>query len=177
MTAPPKPELHATVRIDPAPGAKKFQGVWLEHTDGTRWVIDYRARQLWTWFADQEVVVTGETYSPEGQAINKVHFRVDTMRFVTPRMGRGPYLSIGPERVIAGRFSTASAPAGTKLAGSSWPVFIGDDGTQYNVVGDDDELDATGAVHVKARVLEPDMSYTARSSGPDLWIVSIDDGN
>lgn len=178
MTTTPRPELHATLRIDPAPGPKKFQGVWLVHTDSTRWVVDYRARQLWTWFADRDVVATGETYTPEGQAINAVHFRIDTLRFATPRMGHGPYLTMGPMLVRPGRFDTESAPPGSKAAGSSWPVFIGDDGRHYNVVGDDKlELPSSGAVHVKARELEPDMSYVARTNGPDLWIVSIDEDN
>lgn len=40
----PGPERRATVRIDPAPGGKQFQGVWLELEGGARWVIAYRAR-------------------------------------------------------------------------------------------------------------------------------------
>jgi len=173
-----KPEMHATLTIDVAPGAKKFQGVWLVHGDGTRWVVDYRARQLWSWFADREVIVTGETYAPQGQAINAVHFRVETLRFAAATMGLGPYRAMGPELELAGTFARDSGTPGSKAAGSSWPVFVGDDGTRYHVVGDDTlELRSASAVRVKARVLDPDMSYTARMSGPDLWIVSIDEDN
>jgi hypothetical protein len=166
-------EQHATLRIDPVPGAKRFQGVWLERADGTRWVVDYRARELWSWFADHEVIVTGEKYAPEGQAINAVHFRVDTVRFKAPRSGRGPYVSMGPEQVLAGTLVTDSGTAG-KAAGSSWPAFVSDDGTRYVVLGEE-LAGRTGPVRVRARVLEPDMSYTARTAGPDLWIVAVDD--
>lgn len=169
-------ELRGTLRIDAAPGAKHFQGVWLEQADGTRWVVDYRARELWTWFADHDVIVTGGTYVPEGQAINATHFRIDLLRFATPRVGRGPYLSMGPEHLLTGAFVIESGLPGSKAAGSSWRAFVGDDGTHYLVVGE--ELDVrrgAGPAMVRARVLEPDMSYTARTSGPDLWIVTIDD--
>ena len=38
----------------------------------------------------------------------------------------------------------------------------------------DDEVNVDGkTVAVRARVLEPDMSYTARTNGPDLWIMSV----
>jgi len=172
VTAPS--EIHATLRIDPSPGAKRFQGVWLEYADGTRWVVDYRARELWTWFANHPVIVTGEQYAPEGQAINAVHFRIDTMRFAVPEYGRGPYLTMGPEQIVHGTLVRDSAPPGSKAAGSSWPAFVGEDGTRYLVLGEE-LVGRSGPVRVRARVLVPDMSYTARTSGPDLWVVAIED--
>ncbi len=169
-------ELRGTLRIDAAPGAKRFQGVWLEHADGTRWVIDYRARDLWTWFADHDVIVTGGTYAPQGQAINAIHFRIDSLRFARPDYGRGPYLSMGPEQLLAGAFVTETALPGSKLAGSSWGAFVDEAGKHYVVVGEEiDPRRGAGPVSVRARVLEPDMSYTARTSGPDLWVVAIED--
>jgi hypothetical protein len=174
MSGVPAIEHHATLRIDPTPGAKRFQGVWLEQADGTRWVVDYRARELWTWFADHEVIVTGEQYAPQGQAVNAVHYRVDTVRFATPEYGRGPYLSMGPEQVLAGTLVTERGMPGGKLAGSSWPAFVGEDGRRYVVLGEE-LAGRTGPVRVRARLLEPDMSYTARTGGLDLWIVAIED--
>ena len=49
-------ELRATLRIDPAPAGKRFQGVWLVAGD-REYVVDYRARTLWTWFAGRQVTV------------------------------------------------------------------------------------------------------------------------
>lgn len=167
-------EYRATLRIDPAHGAKRFQGVWLEHTDGTRWVVDYRARELWTWFAGREVIVTGETYAPgpDEQSIDAVHFRVASLRAASRDFGVAPYLSIGPVRELHGRFVTAGGAAGSKLAGSSWPAFVADDGTQYSVLGE--RPNSGQFARIAARDCEPDMSYAARTPGPDLWIVSID---
>jgi hypothetical protein len=98
------------------------------------------------------------------------------LRFAKPELGTGPYLSMGPEHLLGGAFVTETALPGSKLAGSSWGAFVDDGGKHYVVVGDElDPRRAKGPVSVRARVLEPDMSYTARTSGPDLWIVAIED--
>src|SRR5262245_48072387 len=85
----------ATLRVDPAPGPKHFQGVWLEVENGKRFVIDYWARSLWRGFDGSEVIVKGDCYEPFGEAINATHFRVDEMKFAMPMPGRAPYLTIG----------------------------------------------------------------------------------
>lgn len=162
-------ERRAIVRIDAEPAAKNFQGVWLELGD-TRFVVDYRARQLWRWFADREVIVTGGCYRPVGQAIDGPHFEVETLRVADPARGVGPYFSIGPEQWMTGDFVVDTAPAGSKLAGATRAMFRTAAGTQYAVFGDM-LPDAGTATNVRARVLEPDLSYAARSGGPDLWIV------
>lgn len=166
-------EQRGTLRIDAQPSGKKFQGVWLERADGSRWVIDYRARQVWTWFADREVIVRGGCYTPEGQAIMAPHFRVERLRPATPAPGSGPYLEVGPEVVLRGELVTETAPPGSKLAGTARVVFRADDGETYNLVG---ETPGSGdTVRIRGRRLEPDMSYTARGGGPDLWVASVHD--
>src|SRR5690606_35642601 len=99
---------------------------------------------------------------------------IDSVRFARPQYGRGPYLTMGPEQVLAGTLVIDTALPGSKLAGSQWPAFVGDDGTRYVVLGEE-LAGRTGPVRIRARVLEPDMSYTARTAGPDLWIVAVED--
>lgn len=168
-------EHRGVLRIDSKPGAKKFQGVWLEVKGTDRWVIDYRARGLWTSFADREVIVTGDRYTPprEAQAIEAVHLNVDSLRVATVQPGLGPYVSIGPERDMRGKFVSNTAPAGSKLSGAAIPTFIAEDGVLYGVLGDSLEL-RRGPIRLRARELEADMSYAARSSNSDLWIVDIE---
>lgn len=163
-------ELRAKLRIDPAPGAKRFQGVWLVLGDRTL-LLDYRAHVLWTWFADREVTVTGETYwpDPKHQAVQTEHFRLATLRAC--ERGRGPYLAIGPQTWLDGDVAIARAPAGSKLDGSSQSVFRAA-GRNLPIAGG--EIPPPGPVRVLARELEPDMTYAARGSGPDLWIVDFE---
>jgi hypothetical protein len=168
---PPPAAVRAILRIDPEPGAKKFQGVWLVRDDGSKLVIDYRARQLWTWFADREVLVTGGCYEPFGQAIMAKHYRVERMRPAKAQPGVGPYLEIGPAELLRGEFAVVTAPPGSKLAGSSRVVFR-TGGTTFGVEGERPGPEVTSA-RVRARKLLPDMSYRARESEHDVWIVSI----
>lgn len=174
-SAPVLSERRGVLRIDEQPERSRFQGVWFEH-DGTRWIVDYRARALWTAFVDREVIVTGGCYEPDGHAIRAPHLRIDTLRPVSAERGRGPYLSIGPEQWLRGELVVVSAPAGSKAAGSARLTFRADDGAAYTVVADAED-GRTGRVTVRARVLEPDMSYVARSDGPDLWIVDVHDAD
>ncbi|MBA3393921.1 MAG: hypothetical protein H0T89_14840 [Deltaproteobacteria bacterium] len=179
--SPPQPptsaaptERRATLRIDAQPGGKRFQGVWLELPDGKRWVLDYRARELWRAFADHEVVVTGHCYQPQGQAILATHFEVERLRRAVPVRGAGPYLEIGPTRVLRGTLVATPAPPGSKLAGTSRTVFHADDGEAYQLVGD--QVPPAGAiVQIRGRVLAPDMSFVARGDGPDLWVLDVRD--
>lgn len=170
---PATTERRGTLRLDENPKASRFYGVWFEHADGSRWIVDYRARALWTWFIDREVVATGECYEPQGHAIRGTHYRVATLRPAVAESGKGPYLAIGPETLMHGEITSVAAPAGSKAAGSSRTVFKADGGGDYTVVGETEPKH--GRVSVRARVLEPDMSYVARSDGPDLWI-DEDDG-
>jgi hypothetical protein len=179
---PPRPsspqpvERRAVVRIDDQPGSKRFQGVWLEFSDGKRWVIDYRARTPWTWFANAEVAVTGACYAPppEAQSISAQHFRVERMRFATPpARGTVPYTELGPERTLRGRLDQTAAPAGSKLAGSVATTFTADDGTAYEVIGNEQRLPIGDLVRIRAREVTPDLAYAAQTGGPKLWVYEV----
>jgi hypothetical protein len=181
-TVQPKPaeprdgELRAIVRIDAEPGGKKFQGVWLEFSDDKRFVIDYRANGLWKPFEDREVIVTGHCWAPDprAQAISSTHFHVATMRMVKPERGHGPILEIGPELALRGEFRQQSFPAGSKLAGSSEIRFTVDGGFDYGIQGANVQPTTMNTqVLAIARSVEPDLTYTAQTGGPQLWIVDV----
>ncbi|HEU0031747.1 MAG TPA: hypothetical protein VFQ53_14015 [Kofleriaceae bacterium] len=172
--------LTATVRIDPSPMAKHFQGVWLELPDGKRWLVDYRSRPLWEPFRDEQVNVTGAFYAVDAkfQSVNAQHFRVDRMAFVTPPKQSPPYLEIGPVTTLKGQFEDRAWPAGSKLAGSTRKLFVDEAGNEY-VVADTGETHPTmgpswsGRRMVRARPLVVNPAYSSTSSGAHLWIVSV----
>jgi hypothetical protein len=161
--------LTATLRIDPQPGPRHFQGVWLEH-GGQRWIVDYRARELWRAFDQHEVIVTGGCFVPFGEAITATHFDIATLRVADPEAARGRFLAVGPERTLPGQFTTHAWPAGSKLAGSSETRFEAD-GTSYAIAGG--EPAGTGAATVIARTVDVSPTYTATTGGQQLWIVGV----
>ena len=174
-TVDDKVELTGTLRVDPVPGPRHFQGVHLEVPGRGTFLVDYRARGVWRSFDGVQVVVTGACYQPSGQAIiNRTHFRIDRLRAAKEERGRRPYLAIGPEQWLAGELLMQSGSAGTKMAGETWPVFAAEDGTSYIAVGDDLPRDNQRA-KIRGRILEPDMTYTARMNGPDVWVLDIFD--
>jgi hypothetical protein len=179
-TKSPTTERRATLRIDAEPGGKNFQGVWLELADGKRWVVDYRPRDFWKSFEDKEVIVTGGCYKhdPRVQAISSQHFRVDTMKFVTPKRGFGPILELWPEQELRGKFVAIGAPAGSKREGSSEMHFIDDGGKDYFLQGwSVDKPEPKKPVWICARGVTPDMSFVAQTGGdgPKLWILEVQD--
>jgi hypothetical protein len=161
-------ERRGMLAIDPEPGGKKFQGVWFESGD-QRFVLDYRPHGLWTVFAGREVVITGGCYQPFGQAISATHFEVETLRVAEETRGIGPYFSFGPKQRMLGEVVDVEAPPGSKLSGTSQRMFRTDGGETFALAGGD-VPDPGKRVRITARQLEPDMSYVARSNGPDLWI-------
>lgn len=162
-------ERTAIVRVDAEPGGKRFQGVWLELGDQTRWVIAYRARGLWTPFADTQVVVTGHCYRPHGQAINATHFHVDTMRPVDRKDARR-FLAVHPEQLVRGQVVVAEAEAGSKAALSSLQHFREDGGTTWWVAGSDERLSIGRRMTAQVRVVEISLSWAATVDGPHVWI-------
>lgn len=167
---PPSEQHRAVLRIDAEPGGKRFQGVWLDFSGTKRWVIAYRASDLWRAFADHEVVVTGHCYAPDGQAIMAPHFLVERMRFVTPQRGRGRLLEVGPAEDFAGAFGEYRYPEGSKLAGDTRMQFIAEDNTAYWIAGGDPPA-SPGPARIRARRVEPDMSVIAQPGGPSLWLL------
>jgi hypothetical protein len=162
------------VRIDPEPTGKNFQGVWLELAgSGKQWLIDDRADSYWLGFENAEVLVTGTCYRPPpgAQAIGAQHFAVTRLRRATPNPGYGPYAEVGPEVLLHGTFVVRTAPAGSRLQGLTETRFAAENGTSY-ATREVDHVPGT-RVRVAGRVLVPDMSHVARTSGPDLWIYDV----
>lgn len=90
-TAPPSTEpdaLQGFFDIDRISGGKRFQGSWLELPDGERLVLSYRPLRDYLAYVEKQVVVTGERYQPEGQAISGPHFRVESMRLAEGETAR-----------------------------------------------------------------------------------------
>jgi hypothetical protein len=174
-STPPGEQHRATIRIDAEPGGKRFQGVWLDFGNDKKWVIAYRSSGLWRTFENQEVIVTGWCYSPEGQAISAQHFRVEKMRYFTPQRGRGPLLEIGPPQKLKGKFVAHQFPVGSKLEGESRVRFAAEDGTNYWIAGADANVPEPGGapVRIRMRPVDPDLSYVAQPGGPNLWFLGI----
>ncbi|MBW1878903.1 MAG: hypothetical protein JRI25_12375 [Deltaproteobacteria bacterium] len=161
--------FEAKLTVDPEPGYKHFQGVWLEREDGDRWVIDYRARDCWTPFDGHRVRVVGEQYQPEGQAIGAIHFRVETLEVLDP-MSMTSLVSVGPEKALTGRMARVSGEPGTKMEGSSYLVFTASDGTGYQLINPTAVSDHVGTqVSITARPVER-SPYSTHMPGPTLWI-------
>lgn len=174
---PPAPQLEqhrAVVRVDAEPGGKRFQGVWLDFGDAKRWVIAYRPNGMWKAFENHEVVVTGHCYAPQGQAIMATHFRVERMRFFTPQRGRGPLLEVGPAETMEGKFVEHRFPTGSKREGDSAVTFLAEGGTEYWIAGAEVKVPDAGApARIRARRVDPDMSWVAQPGGPNLWLLGI----
>lgn len=80
MDQPPADELTGIFDIDRIAGGKQFQGSWLHRPDGESLVLSYRPMEEYLAFVEKRVVVRGQHYSPQGQAIGGPHFRVESMR-------------------------------------------------------------------------------------------------
>lgn len=174
MLAPSDPlglstEFTATVRIDPRPGGKKLQGVWLEREDGERWVIDYRPRDCWLPLQDIAVTATGERYEPQGQAISAPHFRVSVLRVlkVTPEAG---LVAVGEEQTLTGTLLTAAGEPGSKSEGSTWTEFKDADGPVWPLYNPSALGELTGAVTLTVREVEL-SPFSAHIGGPQLCIL------
>lgn len=178
VDGPKADEVRATVRIDAAPGGKKFQGVWLELPGeevvprSGRWVIDYRATEIWRSFENEEVVVTGSHYQPFGQAINAPHYKVATMRFAHAPRRSVPLRSIGPEQLLRGEFVDQAYPPGARRAGEPQRTFVTDDGATYGLASGSAEPEP-GPVAITARAVEPDPAYAADTGGPKLFVIRV----
>ena len=71
-------QLEGRYEVDPIPGGKRFQGVWLVLDDGTRYVIAYRPAPEHFQFLDKRVRLTGRPYTPgaDTQHIQATHLEV-----------------------------------------------------------------------------------------------------
>ncbi len=169
-------EHRAVVRIAATPGGKKEQPVWLEFDGDERWVIDYRARELWRGFEDAAVTVTGTCYQPYGQALLATHFKVERLKFAAPPTTSVPFFAIGPEILVRGSFQFDVAPAGSKAADDGPRlVFRADEGTSFSIAGSAVPTPPPGAAAINARSVELNPAYAATTGGPHIWILSVHD--
>lgn len=155
MPTTPEPERRGTLRADKT-------AAWIELT-GAKLALDAGERELWAEFADREVIVTGACVGDAGQ------FRIHSLSVADRTRGMGAYFAVGPEQVLDGDFAIAVAPPGSKAWGSSQRVFDAS-GQRYGVLGATDGM-KPGPAQLRVRVLEPDMSYHARSLDQDVWII------
>lgn len=164
------PGFVATVRIDPKPGGKKFQGVWLQRDDGKRLLIDYRARGLWRPFEGKRVRVTGTSYTPKGQAIAAAHFRVATMQMVDDK-STATLIWLGPEQKLEGKLSIRTGDPKSKMGGQSYPVFTTSGGTTYQLANSINTK--PGPVIVTAREAKRSR-FVTHMPGPLIWVLDTD---
>lgn len=164
----PAASVTATLKIDPKPGSKQFQGVWLVRADGSRLLIDYRATAIWKPFAGHQVVATGHVYQPRGQAIMATHYHVDTLKMADPQ-STASIVGVGPLVQLSGSFSLKTAPPRSKSAGEKYPVFTAATGTTYLIANPSPTH--SGKARVTARPIQR-SPFVAHRGGPTLWILS-----
>ena len=78
-------QLEGHYEVDPVPGSKRFQGVWLVLDDNSRYLLAYRPIPEYADFVGKRVVVNGRPYTPgsDTQHIQAKHLRIDTIE-LTP---------------------------------------------------------------------------------------------
>ena len=165
----------ATVRVDPSPGGKKAQPVWLEREDGERWIAAYRPDDCWQALDGQTMQVEGERYEPLGQALSAPHIRVRSLHTPEPRP-EDTLVQVGPEQTWTGRVVTEQGAPGSKSEGSEWLVFRPDgDATGHNhliVFNPSAVAEMAGApVEVTGRVVEV-SPFSAHVAGLRLCVLS-----
>lgn len=163
--------FEARVEIDPKPGYKAFQGVWLARDGGERLVLAYRPEPWLKSFEGQRVRATGERYVPEGQAIMAPHFRVHTLALVDTKDAMG-IINVGPEQEIEGAFEDRVGAPGTKLEGEPYRVFQAEGGEAFLLVNTPEGAQPGKKTTIRARPV--DLSpYVARRGGPYLWVLEV----
>ena len=163
--------LEGVLRIDAKSRSKRFQGVWLEQSDGVRLLLSYRTAGCWEAFKDRAVQARGAFYEPEGQSIGAPHFRVDTLSLASEDPA-ALYVSLGREQDLEGQFSWSSGAAGSKQEGERLLTFKSD--TSYALANPSkaERFSDGSAVMIKARTLTR-SPYSAHTEGPLLWLMNI----
>jgi hypothetical protein len=163
--------VEGVLRIDAKSRSKRFQGVWLEQSDGVRLLLSYRTAGCWEAFQDRAVEARGAFYEPEGQSIGAPHFRVDTLS-LSSEDPAALYVGLGREQELEGQFSWSSGAAGSKQEGERLLTFKSD--TSYALANPSkaERFSDGSAVMVKARTLTR-SPYSAQAEGPLLWLFSV----
>ncbi len=149
---------------------KTFRGAWLELDGGEHWVIDYSPASPFRELRDQRVRVEGERYTPEGLALVAPHLRVTSL---TALARDAPYVWIGREQEVVGRFEDEVGARGTLLEGETIHDFVSADGKRYLLAHTPDPKPALGQkVTLRVRLVEP-SPYAQRLGGAYLWVLQI----
>ena len=172
---PPSGSLLGIIEVDPkdSDDGKKLQGVWLVSADGKKLLVAYNTRSLWAQFEGKTVSVTGESYTPSGQAMTADHYRIESLK-VTPPEKATLYVSAGPEIKLQGTMQLVKGEPGSKMADERWWVF-NSGGLTYQILN-----------HAGWRLKKPEVTLTAHRverspfsahmSGPSLWINKLERG-
>ncbi|MDC0721081.1 hypothetical protein [Nannocystis bainbridge] len=160
-------EFTATVQLANDPHGKQFHGVLLQPDDGEAWVVSYQPEPWLAAFADQRVRVTGEPYTPEGQALLRPHLRVHTLALVDPsRALTAPFvISVGPEKSLRGTFTDEPGDEPHR-------VFTVEGGATYQLANAPDDARPGQPQQIVAREVEL-APQGARHDGPTLWVLAI----
>lgn len=153
--------------MDRVAGGKRFQGTWLRRDDGTRLLLSYRPMPEHFNLIERRVVVRGEHYSPEGQAIMAEHFRPSTIELAKgePPAGEPPKEIPLPARSTTGDALRARVGGWAEVHatlvearpgshGHDWRevVFRMDDGTEFVTTEAEWVVDKSYRPHFGARV-------------------------
>lgn len=172
---PAPASFEAKVRIDPHPGGKRFQGVWLDVEGRDPWLVAYRARPWWKPFDGHRVKVVGAPYQPDPQAqqIMADHFRVTSLELLDPaEEPMAEIVWIGPQLTLEGTFATITWPQGTKLAGETMTVFETQAGKRYHLAASVDPMPEPGApLTVRGRAVRR-SPFVAHVGTDHLWVFS-----
>lgn len=133
----PEQTVTVTYEVDAIPGGKRFQGAWLVHADGRRWVVSYRPVPGHFEFIDRKVVVTGrlKSFPPTVQQIGATHFEVDKMVLAPGQKAHPVHNKELPAPPRADTAATARARLGrwVTLVGTLGAITKPPEGTRKNI--------------------------------------------
>lgn len=124
-------ELTGTLRVDAEPGARRFQGVWLEAVDGSaRWLLAYRLEPWAVGMDGASLRVVGRTWTPDP---SEQHVQAEHLRLVSAhtsdRLAPTPWVELGESTTWQGRFRDTVWEQGTKLEGEHQLLFVASEGS------------------------------------------------
>ncbi len=160
-------EVTGVVRLE-------LRGVQLEAADGGLWVLDDSRDALWDAFADRAVVVRGERWRPEGQALLAEHLRPVSWRLVDGEASpAGTFVEVGPAEDLRGVFEERAWPKRSKLQGERSLWFVGGDGADLPVANRPEGVRAGAEVTVGARRLTYPARVAHVGDGTALWVLEV----
>jgi len=150
-------QLEGRYEVDPIPGGKRLQGVWLVLDDGTRYAIAYRPIPEQFQFIDKRVRIYGHPYTPgrDTQHVMATHLQVDSIELAP---GETPYPSPPAQVPPPPLVQTANQLA---ARAGRWATLIG---TVESVQNDPD-----GYLGIALLRLQDGTEVLARNVSIDTW--------